>query len=762
MANDCRQRSGYAGRFPTPGPYLAKITNILDTTYMGALEVSISRGIPSNSDIQNFTYVVSYASPFYGVSDPRKEGTDPKNFDDVQKSYGFWMVPPDIGTTVLVIFIDGDPNLGYWIGCVPDTFQNHMIPGIAASDDVYLSPADELKYKTKRLPAAEFLKRNDKECISPNSQKRPVHPFAERLLAQGLVFDDVRGITSSSARRHPTSSVFGFSTPGPIDPNSRKVTVGTQSDTRSPTTAPYSRLGGTQFVMDDGDAKGLNELVRIRTRTGHQILMHNSSDLIYIANSRGTAWIELTSDGKIDVYAHDSVSIHSEADFNFRAERDINLEAARNINMRSVKNMDVNIGGHYNFIVDDYAKIAVKNDKEEVIGKDLKLTVVGNMNLVTDKGLIATSGGKMDFYASGNINQTTDASMNISATGNLAMTTEIGVIYMNGPVADKASTAETAKLPDPLVINDLPNRTKESGWENGFYNASNIKSFMQRIPTHEPWDQHENINRTKFSSSSTDVSLLSEIAKGSYAGNKSTPVPANLPSVAPGTCNPVYAKEIGNPTSQQNINIIKEACAKVGLNDPNAVATVLGITGGETGWRSIRENFNYTATRLLEVFPGSFGNDLALAQKYAINPSSIPEFVYGPPPTGAPGNQSKSLGNTQPGDGAKFIGRGYLQLTGRYNYALYSNKLYQKSLVSSPTALVDNPDLVLDPTISAYVAALFIADRVKVDQSSSAYFNEAVRKVGYNTPDIYNKKLGFYYCFQAQLQGTSKTIDSST
>ena len=34
-----------------------------------------------------------------------------------------------------------------------------------------------------------------------------------------------------------------------------------------------------------------NELVRLRTRTGHQILLHNTEDLIYIANARGTSWI---------------------------------------------------------------------------------------------------------------------------------------------------------------------------------------------------------------------------------------------------------------------------------------------------------------------------------------------------------------------------------------------------------------------------------------------------------------------------------------
>ena len=78
-----------------------------------------------------------------------------------------------------------------------------------------------------------------------------------------------------------------------------------------------------------------NELFRIRTRTGHQILLHNSEDLVYIANANGTAWIEMTANGKIDFFAEDSVSVHSKGDFNFKTDRDFNLQAGRDINLKS-------------------------------------------------------------------------------------------------------------------------------------------------------------------------------------------------------------------------------------------------------------------------------------------------------------------------------------------------------------------------------------------------------------------------------------------
>ena len=123
----------------SPGPFIGIITNNLDPTFMGRLEVGLIKGLQPDTTDQSNTYIVKYLSPFYGVTSDKYQGANSDKFDDVQKSYGMWMVPPDIGTRVLVIFIDGDPNQGYWIGCVMDQFQNHMVPGIAASDTVFVS-----------------------------------------------------------------------------------------------------------------------------------------------------------------------------------------------------------------------------------------------------------------------------------------------------------------------------------------------------------------------------------------------------------------------------------------------------------------------------------------------------------------------------------------------------------------------------------------------------------------------------------------------
>jgi len=507
-------------KFPHPGPWVGVVTNYLDPARMGSLEVILAKSTTGELTLQNETVIVKHMTPFYGVSSIKYEGTNSADFEDVQKSYGMWFVPPDVGTTVICMFIDGDPNDGYWIGCAPSKFQNHMVPGIAASQNVAITAEQERKYGTRNLPVAEFLKKGrNLSNPRPDSFTKPIHPFADRLLAQGLLTDTIRGITSSSARRDLPSAVFGISTPGPIDPNSKKGYVGYSNVA----TAPTSRLGGTTFVMDDGDKNGQNELVRIRTRTGHQILMHNSHDLIYIANSKGTAWIELTSNGKIDIYAADSVSIHTEQDFNFRADRDVNIEAGRNMNISVGGNMQTDVVGNHTLLVTKNGFItysgalnhSVDSDATYSIGKTLHIgagsdifqTATRDFHTYAGRDSYTFTTSKLHLKSGLDMYQQSGASFNVKATGNYLETA--ARIDMNGPTAASAVNATAsnfAEIPSALPKFKLPNRNKEAGWDDGkFYKDQDITSIMKRVPTHEPWDHHESINREQYAGPQTDV-----------------------------------------------------------------------------------------------------------------------------------------------------------------------------------------------------------------------------------------------------------------
>lgn len=485
MAIQTRSR----GPLPSPGPYLAEITNHLDPSYMGRLEVALLKGLPSRVSSQDETYVVSYLSPFYGVTSIRFEGNNSGDFNDVQKSYGFWAVPPDVGTTVMVIFVEGDPNQGYWFGCVQDEFQNHMVPGLAASKMVSMTPEQRKRYGVDMLPVAEFNKSTQKlENPNPAAISRPVHPFADRLAAQGLLADTIRGVTTSGARRDVPSSVFGISTPGPLDPNGKKGKIGYAEVQQM----PVSRLGGSSFVMDDGDVNGQNELVRIRTRTGHQILLHNTHDLIYIANSQGTAWIELTSKGKIDIYAQDSISIRTESDFNFRADGDINFESGGSINMASGSNFHIDVSKNYVLNVGENGILTFDGDLGIHAQNDIKMDTSGALHITSTGDTFHQSKSNLHMTSSKSTYQTSGADFNINATGQYKETAK--KIDMNGPTATVASLPTLADQATALPTYSLPNRSAGSGWGFGkYFKAEDVVSILKRMPTHEPWDDHESV-----------------------------------------------------------------------------------------------------------------------------------------------------------------------------------------------------------------------------------------------------------------------------
>ena len=488
------------------GPYLARIISHLDPTFMGSLEVTLLRSQGNTIGEDSQTYVVKCASPFFGYTGFEFMGQNNAatktldGYNDTQKSYGMWMVPPDVGVTVMVVFVDGDPAQGYWIGCVPSRFSNNMVPAIGATTLVEMDPTDKAKYNTRQpLPVAEVNRRlNAKEDRDINVDKlpKPLHPIAEHFLEQGLLEDDVRGSTTSSSRREAPSMVFGISTPGPLDkrPGAKKSKIG-GINTATVNPVPISRLGGTQFVMDDGDAryqrttpagvgpvnyadvlngeKGeptipYNEYFRVRTRTGHQLLMHNSEDLIYIGNSRGTAWIELTSNGKIDIYAADSISIHTQNDLNIKADRDINLEAGRNVNIKA--SADYSGKQPTDSVGKESGRVQIESEfnTNVYIGKDGKITTRNDLDVLT-----------------GNDNRfTAERRTNIKSGENHIETATN--IHMNGPQAAKARSLTRLSV----HINPLTDITE--GWPSKKYQKGTVESIMKRIPMHEPWLLHEN------------------------------------------------------------------------------------------------------------------------------------------------------------------------------------------------------------------------------------------------------------------------------
>jgi hypothetical protein len=391
-----RNQDSHASQpYPGPGPYIAEVVSHHNTDLNGTLSVVLKKGMMGNNT-NTTVYQARYLSPFMGTTPWSEQGKNSRSSADAVSSYGMFMVPPDVGNLVLVTFADGSGDNCFWIGCVPPPANNYAMFGPTSSKETTALPQAKknMSGSGEYIPVKElntrFSDQNNPAVEDANKPRVPDYDASRILAFQGLMRDTARGLPSSSPRRNLPNSVFGFSSPGPnrVGENAKKALLGISGEEKWTYT---ERLGGSAIIFDDGqidrDTNGktgiTDESLRIRTRTGHQIVMHNTHDFIYICNSRGTAWIEMTSNGKIDIFAEDSVSIHSSNDFNFRADRDVNIEAGRAINMRSVKgSFSVDSGGDAQILAFNGASISAR---------------IGNVSL--DAGLAPNiiTGGKVMF-----------------------------------------------------------------------------------------------------------------------------------------------------------------------------------------------------------------------------------------------------------------------------------------------------------------------------------------------------------------------------
>jgi putative chitinase len=131
-----------------------------------------------------------------------------------------------------------------------------------------------------------------------------------------------------------------------------------------------------------------------------------------------------------------------------------------------------------------------------------------------------------------------------------------------------------------------------------------------------------------------------------------------------------------------------ETFEKYDISTPKRQAYFIGQCMHESGgFKQLKENLNYSAKGLMATWPSRFP-DMDTAEKYERNPEKIANKVY-----------AGRMGNTEDGDGAKYIGRGLIQLTGKENYANCGSAI--------GVDLVANPDLLATPKYAALSAGWF-------------------------------------------------------
>lgn len=146
---------------------------------------------------------------------------------------------------------------------------------------------------------------------------------------------------------------------------------------------------------------------------------------------------------------------------------------------------------------------------------------------------------------------------------------------------------------------------------------------------------------------------------------------------------------------------LQASCRKHSINTNRRIRHFMAQMAHEcAGFRSMTESLNYSPEGLMATFnrdriSAADCHKFGRAPGRPANQNAIANIIYG----GAWG--AKNLGNTQPGDGWRYRGRGLIMLTGRKNYA------DMERITGLP--LVANPDMAADPIHAAEIAACWWA-----------------------------------------------------
>lgn len=483
------------GGIPAPsGPYIGEVVNNIDPTRSGRVQVYLEYLAGPDKNNKDLWRTVSYITPYYGFTQQSApQPTGPGSFVGNNQSYGFWGTPPDLGTKVICFFVDGDPTQGYYLGMPIEPGLNHMLPAIGSSEKYVDDTNSPLFANKPKLPVVEI--NNSNKAISENprffEEAKPVHSvLAGQMLSQGVIADPLIGPISSNSQRESPSSCFGISTPG------RPIYSGGLTDAQLQQKIASSSLnanevnvigrkGGHTLVMDDGNQENEDNLLRLRTSAGHQIMMNDTPDgqTIHIMHANGQSWVELGKEGTIDVYASNSLNIRSAGEINMHADRSINMNA---------ENGTINM----------HAKAAMSLES-------------ASLNLTGTNSLLA--------YSKSMIGLKSDAALMLkSNTGSWGagsnLTLEAGCIKLNsGSAGDvpKAQEIPKRRLPD----------TKFEPAQGWIPEPAAIQTIVTRAPTHEPYaERGTGVNTTTNLTTSNEEVALDEKTKEAVDKTSTTEV----------------------------------------------------------------------------------------------------------------------------------------------------------------------------------------------------------------------------------------------
>lgn len=560
-------------------PIIATVMDNIDPTNSGRLFVFPSESFDKASQDRDTWIPVRRLHTFFGSVRPTASATQVTDDSGAvtsseygqyvgnPSSYGQWNAPPDIGTKVICIFVNGDLNYGFYIGAVPDPDELQMIPAIGSSENIIANGGEAASYGgATALPVTNINTNNKGVADSPDylTAAKPIHSYAASIMQQqGILRDRIRGPIGSSASREATSRVgWGVSTPGrPIyeggytdgGANSLASKINEKQKAASGDNTEYNdfntsmrvvaRRGGHSLVMDDGDIIGRDQLIRLRTALGHQILMSDDGQVLTILHSNGQTYIELGKEGTVDIFATNSVNLRTQGDLNLHADNNLNIHAGKDININAQENIHVNSLKKYT----------------QRVGEAYELHGLQNLLFKSDQNIGMESAGKWSGKAGGEA-------------------------YVNGSKVhlNDGESGITPVAVEPITIVQHPDTLFDDvvGWAAA---PGKLESITSRAPAHYPWlmaGQGVDVQVDSSASAQLPQDPSTEISDSITTASGSG---VSAPGVSDATISSVPNTDpVSGALNKQETTAVVAGIAALAASGPKAAATVATNTAGAT------------------------------------------------------------------------------------------------------------------------------------------------------------------------------------
>ena len=246
-------------------------------------------------NIENLPWAI-YLSPLAGQTRDYPGGSSGAPTAGLA-SYGFWAIPK-LGAQVIIALLYGDTNRRFYLGSYFGDHGNRSLPQGRNRPDLAKGPLsdtfDPIEPATTNLNAQFGGNLDVSEAKTRGAYERQAGQDKD-------VKDGTEGYQKGVVESGLDSQMYCLTTPG------RHAIIFQDNPTTS--------------------------RVRLKTAEGHQVILDDANERIYVSTAAGNSWIEMDKDGHVHLYGAASVSVSAGEDMNFSANGKINFSAGGDVNI---------------------------------------------------------------------------------------------------------------------------------------------------------------------------------------------------------------------------------------------------------------------------------------------------------------------------------------------------------------------------------------------------------------------------------------------